>query len=100
CLRVSTFVPPIADGRCLGYLLDGFPSPKDFCASNGKVIISHGGGCSDVSAEEGYHLRKDQTRDNLRVRALLNCHRTHTPVVLIAGSNYNFFPWLADMRIR
>lgn len=34
---------PVAspDERCIGYLLDGFPSPKDCCADGGWVIISH-----------------------------------------------------------
>ncbi|KAL8292899.1 hypothetical protein RQP46_000593 [Phenoliferia psychrophenolica] len=69
------------DERCIGYLLDGYPSAQDCCADGGRVIISH-------------------DRDNLRVRALINCHKTHSPVVLIAGSSYDFFPWLAPRKIR
>ncbi|GAA5899913.1 hypothetical protein JCM8208_005540 [Rhodotorula glutinis] len=83
--------------RCLGYLLDGFPSPSDACASHGKVIISHGGGCSEVLAVGGARLKADQTRDGVRIRALHNCMTTGTPVVLIAGAKYEHFPKLKDM---
>ncbi|KAL8279372.1 hypothetical protein RQP46_008184 [Phenoliferia psychrophenolica] len=89
-----------SNGRCFGYLLDGYPSVKDCCADGGKVIISHGGGCSKVTPSEGYHLTSDQTRDNRRVRALINCHKTYTPVVLIAGASYEYFPWLKTRKIR
>ncbi|KAL8276752.1 hypothetical protein RQP46_010861 [Phenoliferia psychrophenolica] len=89
-----------SNGRCFGYLLDGYPSIKDYCADGGKVIISHGGGCSKVTPSEGYHLTSDQTRGNRRVRALINCHKTRTPVVLIAGHSYEYFPWLGSRKIR
>ncbi|BGP46773.1 hypothetical protein JCM10450v2_002621 [Rhodotorula kratochvilovae] len=82
--------------RCLGYLLDGFPSPSDACAQRGKVIISHGGGCGEV-LPSGYRLRASQTREGTRVRALRNCMETRTPVVLLAGAMYEHFPRLKDM---
>ena len=62
--------------------------------------VMQGGGCSDVNETEGYHLTSNQERDNQRVRALINCNKTHTPVVLIAGSSYKFFPWLSERKIR
>ncbi|GAA6051981.1 hypothetical protein JCM3770_002995 [Rhodotorula araucariae] len=82
--------------RCLGYLLDGFPSPSDACAEHGKVIISHGGGCGEV-LPSGYRLRASQTREGTRVRALRNCMETRTPVVLLAGAMYDHFPRLKEM---
>ncbi|KAI8461093.1 hypothetical protein BY996DRAFT_1008233 [Phakopsora pachyrhizi] len=36
----------VSESRTLGYLLDGFPSPRDEFEDFGKVIISHGGGGS------------------------------------------------------
>ncbi|SCV68206.1 BQ2448_327 [Microbotryum intermedium] len=85
--------------RCIGYLLDGFPAPGDRCEAKGKIIISHGGGCSEGDGNE-FRLIRDQTRDNIRVRALINCHNTQTPVVLLAGKNYAHFPWLESRDIR
>ncbi|GAA5851038.1 hypothetical protein JCM9279_005266 [Rhodotorula babjevae] len=83
--------------RCLGYLLDGFPSPSDACASQGKVIISHGGGSSEVLAGGGTRLKADQLRDGPRIRALINCRDTSTPVVLLVGAMYEHFPKLKTM---
>ncbi|GAA5976239.1 hypothetical protein JCM10908_005427 [Rhodotorula pacifica] len=94
--------------RCLGYLLDGFGTANDVCAENGKVIISHGGGCSEVidvprapgSSEEPqriFRLKASQTRDNVRMRALFNCKNTQTPVILLAGTQWPFFPRLKDL---
>ncbi|GJN87499.1 hypothetical protein Rhopal_000448-T1 [Rhodotorula paludigena] len=96
--------------RCLGYLLDGFPSPNDRCEHRGRIIISHGGGCSEVvpppssssaaaavAGPTSYRLRASQERSNLRMRSLLNCRDTQTPVVLLAGSSYEFFPRLGHM---
>ncbi|SCZ89985.1 BZ3500_MvSof-1268-A1-R1_Chr1-3g01707 [Microbotryum saponariae] len=73
--------------RCIGYLLDGYPAPGDRCEAKGKIIISHGGGCSEGDGNE-FRLVRDQTRENIRVRALINCHKTQTPVVLLAGKKY------------
>ncbi|KAI5474377.1 Calcium ATPase, partial [Pseudohyphozyma bogoriensis] len=85
--------------RCYGYLLDGFPSPMDSCTAGGRVIISHGGGCSDISDIDGYQLRTDQSSDNVRVRALINCHKERVPVVLIAGAQYEHFRWLGERKV-
>ncbi|GEM06873.1 hypothetical protein Rt10032_c02g0890 [Rhodotorula toruloides] len=104
--------------RCLGYLLDGFGSANDVCTDKGKVVISHGGGCSEVvpntsapssskatssssiktaNASYIYRLKASQTRDNLRLRALFNCLETETPVVLLAGAGWSFFPELSSL---
>ncbi|GAA5892509.1 hypothetical protein JCM5296_006150 [Sporobolomyces johnsonii] len=83
--------------RCLGYLLDGFPSANDRCEKQGRIIISHGGGCSSLSSTGSYELHASQTRDNVRMRALKNCMEARTPVVLLAGSNWDFFPRLGRM---
>ncbi|KAJ8295918.1 hypothetical protein OF846_001254 [Rhodotorula toruloides] len=104
--------------RCLGYLLDGFGSANDVCTDKGKVVISHGGGCGEVvpvtsatstskatssstiktsNASYIYRLKSSQTRDNLRLRALFNCLETQTPVVLLAGAGWTFFPKLSSL---
>ncbi|GAA6002137.1 hypothetical protein JCM10207_003093 [Rhodosporidiobolus poonsookiae] len=109
--------------RCLGYLLDGFASSNDRCADQGRVIISHGGGCSELAPSSAastpvsrnpstssslspsdplytraaYRLRTSQTRDNLRMRALRNCLEKKVPVVLIAGSMWEAFPRLGEL---
>ncbi|GAA5943263.1 hypothetical protein JCM3775_004554 [Rhodotorula graminis] len=83
--------------RCLGYLLDAFPSPSDACSSDGKIVVSHGGGGSEVLAGGGARLKAHQTREGIRIRALSNCMATRTPVVLIAGSSYEHFPKLKTM---
>lgn len=67
--------------------------------ANGRIIISHGGGCSEGTGED-YRLKEDQRRDNVRVRALLNCQRTNTPVVLLAGSKYPHFAYLETIGVR
>ncbi|BGP14632.1 hypothetical protein JCM10213v2_002581 [Rhodosporidiobolus nylandii] len=100
--------------RCLGYLLDGFGTAND-----------SGGGCSEAapvpssassiplsaspsssstsssvaapSSRPAYRLAKDQTRSNLRMRALYNCYEKQVPVVLIAGSRWEFFPRLGGL---
>ncbi|ORY91658.1 hypothetical protein BCR35DRAFT_298907 [Leucosporidium creatinivorum] len=84
---------------CHGYLLDGFGSALDRLEANGRIIISHGGGCAEGEGKN-YRLKEDQRRDNVRVRALLNCQKTHTPVVLLAGSNYEHFPYLQTIGVR
>ncbi|GAA6059433.1 hypothetical protein JCM10212_005372 [Sporobolomyces blumeae] len=82
--------------RCRGYLLDGFPSVNDICEKQGRIIISHGGGNSIVD-KTGYHLKSNQEREGTRMRALRNCLEHRTPVVLIAGSSYEFFPALRTL---
>ncbi|GAA5884716.1 hypothetical protein JCM6882_005365 [Rhodosporidiobolus microsporus] len=98
--------------RCLGYLLDGFPSANDRCEDQGRIIISHGGGCSEAtplsstsafldpsnpSSRPLYRLKADQLRTNTRMRALQNCLDRKTPVVLIAGRLWEFFPQLGGL---
>ncbi|KAK4046465.1 hypothetical protein OIV83_006057 [Microbotryomycetes sp. JL201] len=85
--------------RCFGYLLDGFGAANDCCLDGGRVIVSHGGGCATASGGN-YRLSGDQTRDNVRMRALYNCKARHTPVALLAGQNWKFFPKLKDMDVR
>ncbi|GAA5849045.1 hypothetical protein JCM5353_004142 [Sporobolomyces roseus] len=82
--------------RCLGYLLDGFPSANDRCDQHGKVIISHGGGNSH-STTAGFVLHSSQERNNMRMRALQNCLERKVPVMLLAGNQYSFFPKLRGM---
>lgn len=82
-----------------GYLLDGFASPLDRMEARGRIIISHGGGCSEGEGDN-YRLKEDQRRDNVRVRALINCHRTKSPVALLAGQNYAHFPYLQTIGVR
>lgn len=64
-------------------------------------LIFSGGGCSDPSPlTPTYQLIADQDRENIRVRALINCFNSGTPIVLIAGKNYTHFPWLGENGIR
>lgn len=64
-------------------------------------FVLSGGGCSDPSPNTpSYQLIANQDRDNLRVRALINCHTSQTPVALIAGKNYHYFPWLKEKDVR
>lgn len=56
--------------------------PEHFAATD--MSLCSGGGCSEGDGDT-YRLKEDQRRDNVRVRALLNCQRTQTPVVLLAG---------------
>lgn len=44
-----------------------------------------------------FRLKASQTRDNVRMRALFNCKDTKTPVVLLAGTQWPFFPRLKDL---
>lgn len=91
----------------------------DRCEDGGRVIISQrvrspvslrsqliellrsGGGCSDPSPETpSYQLISNQSRDNTRVRSLINCFEKQVPVALIVGKNYHFFPHLVEMGVR
>ncbi|TYJ58787.1 hypothetical protein B9479_000623 [Cryptococcus floricola] len=84
-----------------GYLLEAFPAPRDAWASNGRVIISHGGGqciCPKLSnGKQGPPvLQADQSRSDARVDALLTAAERRTPIVLIAGEGYKELPWKLD----
>ncbi|KAK4047680.1 hypothetical protein OIO90_006109 [Microbotryomycetes sp. JL221] len=85
--------------RCFGYLLDGFGAANDVCTAGGRIIISHGGGCSEGNRDD-YRLKGNQTKDNVRMRALYNCKERQTPVALIAGSNWKHFAGLKDLKAR
>lgn len=69
----------------LGYLLDGFGSPRDYVGDN--VVISHGGGRSGKSNTGEYHLIDDQQRSDLTVSALFRNKELGIPCILIVGSN-------------
>ncbi|ODO09256.1 hypothetical protein I350_02856 [Cryptococcus amylolentus CBS 6273] len=84
-----------------GYLLEAFPAPRDAWASNGRVIISHGGGqCICPKLPNGKQgppvLQADQSRSDARVDALLTAAERRTPIVLIAGEGYKELPWNLD----
>ncbi|ODO06332.1 hypothetical protein L198_01564 [Cryptococcus wingfieldii CBS 7118] len=101
-----------------GYLLEAFPAPlvlyimgdndlltlglsRDAWASNGRVIISHGGGqCICPKLPNGKQgppvLQADQSRSDARVDALLTAAERRTPIVLIAGEGYKELPWKLD----
>ncbi|KAG8970312.1 hypothetical protein FRC03_009585 [Tulasnella sp. 419] len=87
-----------------GYLLDGFPAPRDIYANNGRLIISHGGGKA-VNVKFKMSLRKqaelmvlkdNQDLDDPGSLSLINCYKDRIPVVLLIGSDYALFPY--DMR--
>ncbi|EJU04130.1 hypothetical protein DACRYDRAFT_105197 [Dacryopinax primogenitus] len=80
-------------GLVKGYLLDGCPSERDMWASEGKVVVSHGGGHSERDAEGGLELTTDQEEEDARIRALLKTMHKKQPVVLLAGRKYRLFPW-------
>lgn len=73
------------------------------------VLNRHsGGGCSEVidlprapngkeTPQRIFRLKASQTRDNIRMRALFNCKETETPVVLLAGTQWPFFPRLQGL---
>ncbi|WVQ73812.1 hypothetical protein IAR50_003393 [Cryptococcus sp. DSM 104548] len=84
-----------------GYLLEAFPAPRDAWASNGRVIISHGGGqCICPKLPNGKQgppvLQADQSRSDARVDALLTAAERQTPIILIAGEGYKELPWELD----
>uniref|UniRef100_A0A0K3C503 FGENESH: predicted gene_1.595 protein n=1 Tax=Rhodotorula toruloides TaxID=5286 RepID=A0A0K3C503_RHOTO len=86
--------------RCLGYLLDGFGSANDVCTNKGKIVISQCVPARTIKTSNAsyiYRLKSSQTRDNLRLRALFNCLETQTPVVLLAGAGWTFFPKLSSL---
>ncbi|KAL7411268.1 hypothetical protein BDY24DRAFT_397237 [Mrakia frigida] len=90
-------------GTAYGYLLDGYPSARDTWAHDGRVVISHGGGkCIEFDSPspsdplvsvKTVRLREDQSASDPRVSALLNSWRNRTPIVLVAGNNYQGMPF-------
>lgn len=84
-------------GIAYGYLIDDYGALRDTCSSDGRVIISHGGGNAGCfkSADgiERSILKGDQNEDAARIATLLNAAKQRTPMVLIAGSNYSELPW-------
>ncbi|SPO19916.1 uncharacterized protein UTRI_00314_B [Ustilago trichophora] len=89
----------LKDSIPYGYLLAGWPSRRDAWAHNGRVIISHGGGKSEVDAEAGpgtakkASLKQDQSSSDSTIRALLHSSRHRLPIVLIAADSYALLPF-------
>lgn len=77
----------------------GWPSRRDAWAHNGRVIVSHGGGKSEVDAALGPNaakkasLKQDQSSSDSTIRALLHSSRHRLPIVLIAAENYALLPF-------
>ncbi|KEP53406.1 2OG-Fe(II) oxygenase family protein [Rhizoctonia solani 123E] len=77
-----------------GYLLAGFPSPRDAWCHGGKLIISHGGGKNIMDEGESdptkakHQLGDDQLESDKSVRALLTSYRMFRPIVILAEADY------------
>lgn len=98
------------------YLLGGFGSERDQWASQGRVVISHGGGHGKTSEEpkgededvdnEATEVRQastskhtlfsSQSRSDPRIASLLSSYAHGTPIILIMGENYA----LADFSLN
>ncbi|KZT61992.1 hypothetical protein CALCODRAFT_304930 [Calocera cornea HHB12733] len=76
-----------------GYLIDGCPSERDMWGSDGRVIVSHGGGHSELGADGNMELRSDQKEDDARISALLSTMREKEPIVLLVGRKSQLPPW-------
>ncbi|CAK9783378.1 unnamed protein product [Cutaneotrichosporon oleaginosum] len=80
-----------------GYLLDGYPSPRDVWADDGRVIISHGGGqavrVTDAMGKVSVSLAADHTRSDARIDTLILAAQRRAPVILLAGEGYALLPW-------
>ncbi|KAL1410253.1 hypothetical protein Q8F55_004259 [Vanrija albida] len=80
-----------------GYLLDGFPAPRDVWAAGGRVIISHGGGQStrtlDTRGQPVSCLLADHSAKSDRIGTLLAAAERRAPVVLLAGAEYALLPF-------
>ncbi|KZO98787.1 hypothetical protein CALVIDRAFT_596408, partial [Calocera viscosa TUFC12733] len=76
-----------------GYLVDGFPSERDMWGSDGRVIVSHGGGKSRRDDDGNVELESDQKEDDARIRALINTMRHKAPIVLLVGRKSQLPPW-------
>ena len=89
----------LKDSIPYGYLLAGFPSRRDAWAHNGRVVISHGGGKSEVAspsdpkAAKKASLKEDQSANDSTIRALLHSARHRLPIVLIAADSYALLPF-------
>ncbi|SYW85289.1 uncharacterized protein UBRO2_05762 [Ustilago bromivora] len=107
-LKSSLSQATLKDSIAYGYLLAGWPSRRDAFAHNGRVIISHGGGKSQVitprttttsstaasSEPKKASLKQDQSaNDSSTIRALLHSARHSLPIVLIAAENYALLPF-------
>ncbi|KAF8322136.1 hypothetical protein DL93DRAFT_2051100, partial [Clavulina sp. PMI_390] len=78
-----------------GYLLDGFPGPRDYCSPNGRVIISHGGGCSGIEDRDGttvIGMNADHNLSRGAPAALQRAFQNKQAIVLLSGSKYTAFP--------
>lgn len=89
----------LRDSIPYGYLLAAYPSQRDIWAHNGRVIISHGGGKSEVASTAGpsspkkASLKQDQSSSDNTIRALLHSARHRLPIVLIAADSYALLPF-------
>ncbi len=90
-----------------GYLLAGWPSRRDAWDHNGRVIISHGGGKSEVDDAPltsldapKASLKQDQSSSDNTIRALLHSSRHRLPIVLIAADSYALLPFKLYVRMR
>ncbi|KAH7100505.1 hypothetical protein BKA62DRAFT_706520 [Auriculariales sp. MPI-PUGE-AT-0066] len=87
------------DSIAVGYLLGGFPSPRDGWFLDGRLIISHGGGGSGrVESGTGtgkakMELKQDQSGEARSPAALLHAYQNRVPVVLIMDKHYRLFPY-------
>ncbi|KAG8956392.1 hypothetical protein FRC04_004473 [Tulasnella sp. 424] len=88
-------------GLARGYMLDGYGAPRDICAHNARLIISHAGGSShqvtrlDLNGRKitNTELKQDQEVDNGYARYLYANWKLGKPVVLLVGKNYSLFPF-------
>ncbi|EST09888.2 Alpha-ketoglutarate-dependent dioxygenase AlkB-like protein [Kalmanozyma brasiliensis GHG001] len=90
----------LKDSIPYGYLLAGWPSRRDAWAHGGRVIVSHGGGKSEVEdaspdslAAPKASLKQDQSSSDNTIRALLHSSRHRLPIVLIAADSYALLPF-------
>ncbi|KAF8332833.1 uncharacterized protein EI90DRAFT_3054578 [Cantharellus anzutake] len=81
----------------MGYLLDGFPSRWDRCSADGRVIISHGGGCTAKSDPpnkmKGRPMSRDHSLDTGSVKSLWRAHKNFKAIILIVGPKCRSFPF-------
>ncbi|KAM0750515.1 hypothetical protein T439DRAFT_326477 [Meredithblackwellia eburnea MCA 4105] len=82
------------NGKTKGLLLDGHSAPGDACLARGKVLITHVGGGAAPSENGDFVLGKDQDIHSIQGSSLIATMNASEPIVVLAGSNYSFFPWL------